>query len=104
MTYSLVLYDADGGSDAQRREAERRFRGALERELGDASLVVPVYRAYLRIVGAYGESPGPDSLTDAERAIFEQWQAAETAAVAAAFGSHRYMGDALYEIHLDEQA
>ena len=35
---------------------------------------------------------------DAERAIFEQWQAAETAAVAAAFGPNRYMGDAMYEI------
>lgn len=98
MTYSLVLYDADGVSDAQRREAEKRFRTALESTLGDGDLVVPVYSAYLRIVAEYGEVPAADSLTDAERAIFDQWQAAETAAVAAAFGTHRYMGDAMYEI------
>jgi non-ribosomal peptide synthetase component F len=100
MTYSLVLYDADDVSDAQRREAEQRFRTALEDTLGDASLVAPVYTAYLRIVASYGETPDLDALTDAERAIFEQWQAAETAAVAAAFGTHRYMGDAMYEIRV----
>ncbi|NPC54526.1 hypothetical protein [Caenimonas soli] len=100
MTYSLVLYDADDVSDAQRREAEQRFRAALEDTLGDASLVAPVYTAYLRIVASYGETPDLDALTDAERAIFEQWQAAETAAVAAAFGTHRYMGDAMYEIRV----
>lgn len=98
MTYTLTLFDADGVSDAQRREAEQRFRDALEDSLGDASLVLPVYAAYLRIVATYGEVPAPDALTDAERAIFEQWQAAETAAVAATFGPHRYMGDAMYEI------
>ena len=97
MSYSLVLYEPDV-SDAQRRKAERRFRDALEQTLGDADLVAPVYRAYQRIVATYGETPDPDSLTDAERAIFEQWQAAETAAVAAAFGPNRYMGDAMYEI------
>ena len=100
MTYTLTLYEADGVSDTQRREAEQRFRRALEAALGDASLVAPVYSAYLRIVAAYGEAPSPDSLTDAERAIFDQWQAAETAAVAAAFGPNRYMGDAMYEIGL----
>ena len=87
-------------SDAQRREAEQRFRRALEETLGDAVLVAPVYRAYQRIVATYGETPDPDSLTDAERAIFDQWQAAETAAVAAAFGPNRYMGDAMYEIRV----
>jgi len=102
MTYSLVLYEADGASDVQRREAEQRFCAALEAELGDADLVAPVYRAYLRIVATHGEAPSPDSLTDAERAIFEQWQAAETAAVAAAFGPNRYMGDAMYEIRLQD--
>jgi len=99
MTYSLVLYEPDV-SDAQRREAEQRFRRALEETLGDAVLVAPVYRAYQRIVATYGETPDPDSLTDAERAIFDQWQAAETAAVAAAFGPNRYMGDAMYEIRV----
>lgn len=97
MSYALVLYEPDV-SDTQRREAEQRFRHALEQTLGDAELVAPVYRAYQRIVATYGETPGPDSLSDAERAVFEQWQAAETAAVAAAFGPNRYMGDAMYEI------
>lgn len=100
MTYSLIFYDADGASDTERRDAEKRFRKALETTLGDASLVAPVYAAYLRIVGTYGEAPPEDSLTDAEQAIFDQWQAAETAAVAAAFGPNRYMGDAMYEIRL----
>jgi hypothetical protein len=99
MSYSLVLYEADV-SDGERREAEARFKGALEAELGDAALVAPVYRAYLAIVAAHGDDPSPDSLTDAERAIFDQWRAAETAAVAAAFGPNRYMGDAMYEIRL----
>ena len=99
MTYSVILYEADV-TEAQRREAERRFRDALEDSLGDPVLVAPVYQAYLRIVSSYGDSPSPDALTDAERAIFEQWQAAETAGVAAAFGPNRYMGDAMYEIRL----
>lgn len=99
MTYSLILYEPDV-SDAQRREAEQRFRRALEETLGDAVLVAPVYKAYQRIVGTYGDTPPMDSLTDAERAIFDQWQAAETAAVAAAFGPNRYMGDAMYEIRV----
>jgi len=98
MAYFLTLYDADGASEIQHREAEQRFRQALEQALGDENLVGPVYTAYLRIVGAYGEHPDLEALSDAERAIFEQWQAAETAAVAAAFGPNRYMGDAMYEI------
>jgi hypothetical protein len=98
MAYFLTLYDADGASEIQHREAEQRFRQALEQALGDESLVGPVYAAYLRIVGAYGDQPDLEALSDAERAIFEQWQAAETAAVAAAFGPNRYMGDAMYEI------
>jgi len=101
MTYSVALYEADV-SDAERRDAERRFRRALEETLGDEQLVAPVYAAYLRIVGIYGDTPAPDTLTDAEQAIFDQWQAAETAAVAAAFGPHRYMGDAMYEIRIGE--
>ena len=98
MSYTLTLYDADGATETQHREAEQRFRKALEDTLGDESLVGPVYTAYLRIVGAYGDSPDTESLSDAERAVFEQWQAAEAAAVAAAFGPNRYMGDAMYEI------
>ena len=101
MGYTLKLYDADA-TDLQRREAEQRFRRALEDTLGDEALVAPVYRAYQRITATYGEQPDLEALTDAERAIFEQWQAAETAAVTAAFGSHRYMGDAMYEIGAEE--
>ena len=97
MSYSLKLYDADA-SEAQRRDAERRFRDVLEAALGHESLVVPVYTAYLRIVATSGEAPAPDSLTDAEREVFDQWQAAESAALTATFGPHRYMGDAMYEI------
>ncbi len=100
MTYSLMLYEADA-TESQKREAELRFKKVLEAELGDAALVAPVYRAYLRIVATYGDSPPPDTLTDAEQAIFDQWVAAESAAVAAAFGPHRYMGDAMYEIRLN---
>jgi hypothetical protein len=100
MTYTLVLYEADGASQPRLHEAEQRFRRALDQTLGDASLVAPVYTAYLRIVAAYGEALEPDRLTDAERAIFDRWQEAENAAVAAAFGPNRYMGDAMYEIRV----
>lgn len=100
--YTLTLYDADGVSEGERREAGKRFRRALEDTLGDAALVAPVYRAYLRIAATYGEQPDLEALSDAERAIFEQWQAAEAAAVAAAFGPNRYMGDAMYEIGLPD--
>jgi hypothetical protein len=100
MSYTVRIFEAEGASPEQHRQAEQRFRGALEQALGDAGLVAPVYTAYLRIVGTYGESPDLEALTEAERAIFETWQAAETAAVAAAFGTHRYMGDADYEIRL----
>lgn len=101
MPYSLVLYEADVPPE-ERRAAEARFRKALEETLGDAELVAPVYAAYLRIVGTYGEAPPPDMLTGAEQAIFDQWQAAETAAVTAAFGPNRYMGDAMYEIRIED--
>ena len=101
MSYSVTVHEADV-SPAERRDAESRFRAALEEALGDAELVAPVYAAYLRIVGTYGESPAPDTLTDAEQAVFDQWQAAETAAVTAAFGPNRYMGDAMYEIRIED--
>ena len=51
MSYSLKLYDSDGASQAQHREAEQRFRQALDQTLGDETMVGPVYAAYLRIVG-----------------------------------------------------
>ena len=97
MTYHLKLFEADV-SPQELREAERRFRTALEQSLGDASLVAPVHTAYRRIVGLHGEEPAADDLSDGERMVLEQWRAAETAAVAAAFGPNRYMGDAMYEI------
>jgi hypothetical protein len=98
MSYSVRIFDSDDASPEQHRLAEARFRKALEEALGDESLVLPVYRAYQRLVNAYGEQPDLEALTDAERMIFEQWHTAEAAALAAAFGTHRYMGDAMYEI------
>ena len=98
MSYSLRIFDSDDATPEQHRQAEARFRKALEGELGDESLVLPVYAAYRRIVGAYGDEPDLEAMSDPERMIFEQWHAAETAALAAAFGTHRYMGDAMYEI------
>ncbi len=98
MQYALKILDSDDASPVQRREAEARFRRALDDSLGDESMVLPVYRAYQRLVATYGENPDLELLSDAQREIFSQWQAAETAAVAAGFGTHRYMGDAMFEI------
>lgn len=101
MTYQIKLFEADVSAE-ELREAERRFRDALEDSLGAPELVAPVYLAYQRLVGIYGEQPDLDTLTEAETMVFEQWQAAELAAVAAAFGPNRYMGDAMYEIQVHE--
>lgn len=101
MSYRVKLYAFEDASDAERRSAERRFCQALEAELGDASLVAPVYRAYLRLVAAYGEQPDLEAFTADERDIFTAWQAAESAALTAALGPHRYMGDAEFVIRLD---
>ena len=98
MSFSLRIFDADDASPEERRQAEVRFRKAIVDVLGDESLVLPVHAAYRRIVATYGEQPDVEALTDAEHMILEQWQAAETAAMSAAFGTHRYMGDAMYEI------
>jgi hypothetical protein len=98
MSYTLRIFEADDATPEQIRQAELRFRRALEAALGDETLVLPVHAAYQRIVGTYGESPDLEALTDAERMILEQWHTAEAAALAAAFGTHRYMGDAMYEI------
>ena len=101
MSYRVQLYAFDDASDAERRSAERRFCQALEAELGDASLVGPVYQAYQRLVAAYGEQPDLEALTSDEREVFSAWQAAESAALTAALGPHRYMGDAEFVIRLD---
>lgn len=98
MAYRLTLHTGEEASAADRQAAEQRFRRALEASLGLASLVLPTYQAYLQIVAIYGETPDLDALPGAEREVLEQWQGAEMAAMTAAFGSHRYMDDARFEI------
>lgn len=99
MSYTLKLYAFEDASPGELQAAEQRFRQALESALGDASLVAPVYAAYMKLVATYGEAPAEDVLTPAELEIFSQWQAAESAAMTAALGPNRYMGDAQFEIH-----
>ena len=98
MSYQLKLYAFEDASPAQLQAAEQRFRQALDQSLGDESLVAPVHAAYRRIVATYGESPAEDVLSPGELEIFNQWQAAELAAMTAALGPNRYMGDAQFEI------
>ena len=98
MSYRLRLYAFEDASPGELQAAEKRFRDALENELGDAALVWPVYAAYGRILSIYGETPGEDVLSDGEQAIFTQWQAAELAALTAALGPNRYMGEGQFEI------
>lgn len=98
MSYTLKLYAFEEASPQQLQAAEQRFRQALEAELGDESLVAPVHGAYRRIVATYGEHPSEDALSPGELEIFRQWQAAEAAALIAALGPNRYMGDAQFEI------
>jgi len=98
LSYTLKLYAFEDASHEELQAAQRRFREALEATLGDASLVVPVYVAYMKLVATYGEAPAEDVLTPAELEIFSQWQTAESAAMTAALGPNRYMGDAQFEI------
>ncbi|HEY3046967.1 MAG TPA: hypothetical protein VGJ72_05830 [Polaromonas sp.] len=98
MNYSLTLYASEDATDQERRDAEKRFRKALDETLGDASLVAPVYAAYLKIVASYGDAPSEDALSAGELEVFNQWRAAESAALTAAFGPNRYMGEAQFEI------
>lgn len=98
MSYTLTLITGEEVGDVERRAAEQRFRRALDAALGDAGLVRPVHAAYLRIVAVHGDNPEAATLTDAEREVLQQWQAAEAAAMAAAFGPHRYMDDPCFEI------
>jgi hypothetical protein len=98
MSYSLRLYAYEEASPEQHRAAERRFRRAMDAALGDESLVLPVYRAYRRLVSIYGEAPAEDTLSAEETEVFTQWQAAEAAALTAALGPDRYMGEAQFEI------
>lgn len=99
--YRVVLQVFDEAQALERQKAEQRFCRALEEALGDAALVAPVYRQYLRLVSIYGDSPDADLLSDAERELMQGWQSAEAAAISAALGAQRYMGDAQFEIHLE---
>ncbi len=103
MTYTLRIFHTDDVSDAERTAAAQRFREALEASLGDAQLVVPVYRAWLRLLAAHGEQERPWDLSPAEQLLADQWEAAEQAAIRAGFGTERYMGDAHYEIIVSER-
>lgn len=98
MAYQLKIFSADNVSAAERNLAVRRFREALEEVLGDESLVLPCYLAYLKVFHLYGERSHPWPLTPAEQHLVDQWEAAELAATQAAFGINRYLGDADFEI------
>lgn len=102
MSYTVKLYGwADEPSDASTAQVDaavRRFKSALNAALGDESLVLPVRAAYARIVAVHGDEPSEDVLSPGEWAVFTQWQAAEAAALAAALGPERYLGDAQFEI------
>ena len=98
MGYKLKIFAPEDVTQAERQNAEERFRYALENSLGDESLVLPVYQAYLRLLQAHGDNPRPWPITPAEQLLADQWEAAELAATQAAFGVHRYMGDAQFEL------
>lgn len=98
MSYTLKLVTADDVSPEDRHAAEQRFRHALNSSLGDEALVLPVYLACQRIRATHGEMPDPDRLSEGEREILHQWLAAESAALTAALGPHRYLEDASYEL------
>ncbi len=100
MSYTLTLVCADEASETERRSAEQRYRRALDDALGDVRLVLPTYQAYLGIVARHGDRPDVSALTDPERDVLELWQSAESAAITAAFGPHRYLDDARFEIGL----
>lgn len=98
MNYTVRLFDAEGQSEARRREAERRFKAVLDESLGDSAMVWPVQQAYLRLAAQYGDPPDLAALTDHERSVAEAWLVAEKAALDAVFGPLRSMGDGMYEL------
>jgi len=98
MSYTLKIHAFEDATPAQLQAAEQRFRRALDAALGDESLVAPVHAAYRRIVAMYGDNPSDEQLSGAELEIFRQWQAGESAALTAALGADRYMGEAQFEI------
>ncbi|OOG45119.1 hypothetical protein [Polaromonas sp. A23] len=100
MDYTVRIFHSEDVSEVERADAVQRFRSALEGALGDASLVAPVYRAYLRLLQIHGDHARPWDLDPAEQLLAEQWEAAELAATQAAFGAERYMGDAHFELDI----
>ncbi|MDP2818755.1 MAG: hypothetical protein Q8O29_10890 [Polaromonas sp.] len=103
MVYTVKIFHSEDVSPADRAQAVKRFRAALEASLGDASLVAPVYRAWLRLLQAHGEEARPWDLSPAEQLLADQWEAAELAATQAAFGAERYMGDAHFELSIGDR-
>lgn len=103
MDYTVKIFHSEDVPPADREAAATRFRAALEASLGDASLVAPVYRAWLRLLQAHGEDARPWDLSPAEQLLADQWEAAELAAIQAAFGAERYMGDAHFELSIGER-
>ena len=98
MSYTLRLYAFEDATPEQLRAAEQRFRKALDETLGDSRLALPMHSAYMRLVSIYGESPAEEVMSADEELVFKQWQAAELAAMTAALGPDRYMGEAQFEI------
>ncbi|MDN5251098.1 hypothetical protein QWJ17_06360 [Betaproteobacteria bacterium LSUCC0117] len=103
MNYRIRIHAPEGVSDAERQEAERRFEAALIANLGSGDLIAPVYQMFRQLIVIYGETPDMESMTASERDIFESWQIAETAAMAAAFGTHRYLDEGGFELTLVDQ-
>ena len=98
LTFTVRIFCADDVSEAQRELAAERFRAALEQALGDANLVWSCYSAYLKLFQQHGDYSRPWPVTSAEQVLIDQWEAAELAATQTAFGVHRYLGDADFEI------
>jgi hypothetical protein len=97
MAYRIKIHTPEGVSEAQRIAAEARFRDALVANLGSDEMIAPVYAMYRQL--------DVESMTESERAVFESWQLAETAAMIAAFGTHRYLDEGGFELTLlDEDA
>lgn len=100
MSYRVRLFAFEEASEGQKKQAEQRFCKALNDALGDESLVGPVYAVYQKIAAVHGDTPNPEALSPEELEIVTQWQQAESAALTAALGPNRYMGDAEFEIRL----
>lgn len=100
MSYTVRIFTSEDIDETHREQAVQRFKAALEDSLGDAGLVAPVYRIWLKLSQAYGDHPRPWPISDAEQLLADQWEAAELAATQAAFGVNRYMGDAYFELDI----